>query len=296
MRRELVLLSGVGAGAALMYMLDPERGARRRALVRDKAVSLANKTPDALNATARDLSNRARGLVSEASAMLRGDDASDEVIVQRVRAAMGRVVSHPHAVRVESNEGRVSLSGNILAEEVDDFLSCAGSVRGVREIDNRLTVHEEADGVPDLQGGRTRPGYRFEFMQENWSPAARLVACVAGGALTAYALRQKFPVACALGAVGLGLVARGATNTGLTNLMGADAITSLFAPDGDRATNEADGEPAGATATEPAGATTTPSASASSAPQPRVRTGANENRSEPSASINPPRARGASAR
>ncbi|PYS95118.1 MAG: hypothetical protein DMF65_14520 [Acidobacteria bacterium] len=164
MRRELVLLSGVGAGAALMYMLDPDRGARRRALVRDKAVSLANKTPDALNATARDLSNRARGLVSEASAMFRGDEASDEVIVQRVRAAMGRIVSHPHAIRVESNEGRVSLSGNILADEVDDFLSCAGSVRGVRDVDNRLTVYEEADGVPDLQGGRTRPGYRFEFV------------------------------------------------------------------------------------------------------------------------------------
>jgi osmotically-inducible protein OsmY len=284
MKRELVLLSGVGAGAALMYMLDPDRGTRRRALVRDKAVSLAHKTPDALNAMARDLSNRARGLVSEASTMLRGDDASDEVIVQRVRAAMGRVVSHPHAVRVESNEGRVSLSGNILADEVDDFLSCAGSVRGVREVDNRLTVHEETDGVPDLQGGRARPGYRFEFMQENWSPTARLVACVAGGALTAYALRQKFPVACVLGTVGLGLVARGTTNTGLMNLLSADAITSLFAPDGDSATNEADGEPTGAT--------TTPSASASSAPQP----GANENRNEPTASINPPRARGASAR
>ena len=288
MRRELVLLSGVGAGAALMYMLDPDRGARRRALVRDKTVSLANKTPDALNATARDLSNRARGLMSEASAMLRGDEASDEVLVQRVRAAMGRVVSHPHAVRVDSNEGRVSLSGNILADEVDDFLSCAGSVRGVREVGNRLTVHDEAGITADLQGGRARPGYRFEFMQENWSPAARLVACVAGGALTAYALRQKFPVACALGTVGLGLVARGATNTGVMNLIGADTITSLFAPDGDRATDEAYSEPTGTTATPPA--------NTSGAPQPQGRTGANENRSEPSASINPPRARGASAR
>src|SRR5947208_9164012 len=154
MRRELVLLSGVGAGAALMYMLDPDRGARRRALVRDKAVSLANKTPDALNATARDLSNRARGLVSEAGAMFRGDEASDEVIVQRVRAAMGRIVSHPHAIRVESNEGRVSLSGNILGEEVADFLSCAGSMRGVCEVDNRLTGPDEARNTADLQGGR----------------------------------------------------------------------------------------------------------------------------------------------
>src|SRR5919201_362461 len=100
MRRELTLLSGIGAGAALMYMLDPDRGGRR--------------------------------------------------------AAMGRVVSHPHAIRVESNWGRVTLSGNILESEVDDLLSCAASVHGVREVENRLTPHAEAGGVPDLQGGRTR--------------------------------------------------------------------------------------------------------------------------------------------
>jgi hypothetical protein len=39
MREELTLLGGIGLGSALMSMLDPDRGNRRCALVRDKLVS-----------------------------------------------------------------------------------------------------------------------------------------------------------------------------------------------------------------------------------------------------------------
>ncbi len=44
--KTIALLSGIGVGAALMYVLDPDRGRRRRALARDKAVSIAGKTGD----------------------------------------------------------------------------------------------------------------------------------------------------------------------------------------------------------------------------------------------------------
>ena len=40
-------LIGAGVGAASMFLLDPERGARRRAVVRDKAVWAGRKTRDA---------------------------------------------------------------------------------------------------------------------------------------------------------------------------------------------------------------------------------------------------------
>jgi hypothetical protein len=58
------MLAGVGAGAGLMYLLDPQQGRRRRALVRDKAVSLAHQAQGAAEMVRRDARNRARGLAA----------------------------------------------------------------------------------------------------------------------------------------------------------------------------------------------------------------------------------------
>lgn len=224
MNREVTLLvSGIGLGAALMYVLNPNRGRRRRALLRDQLVSAAHRTPDAIGTTARDLTNRARGLAAQAGSMFSREEVSDEVLVARVRSKLGRVVSHPSSIEVTANQGRVTLSGPVLAHEVDDLLSCVSGVAGVADVENRLEVHEQAGGVPGLQGGRPRPGDRFELMQENWSPAARLLTGAAGGALAAYGLSRRDPLSLTLGAVGVGLLARGVTNLEMKRLVGAGA-------------------------------------------------------------------------
>jgi uncharacterized membrane protein len=216
----LAFVGGAGAGAAAMYLLDPDRGRRRRKLINDQLVRVWSRSDDVIGKTARDLRNRARGLLIEAQARLGGEEVSDEVLVARVRAKLGRVVSHPSAIEVTANQGRVTLRGPILAHEVHDLLAAVAAVRGVTEVDNQLKVHKQADGVPGLQGGGRRPGERFELLQENWSPTARLLASLAGGALAAYgAIRRGFPGA-ALGTLGLGLLARGLTNIELKRLVG----------------------------------------------------------------------------
>ena len=76
----IAFLAGVGTGAALMYFLDPDRGGRRRALIRDKAVGLTNDARQALNATSQDLSNRAYGVYAETSKAVTGkpiDETAD---------------------------------------------------------------------------------------------------------------------------------------------------------------------------------------------------------------------------
>lgn len=65
-----VALAALGLGAAIMYILDPESGARRRQLARDKTLDAANDAADAVESTARDLRNRAQGTVAEVKGAL----------------------------------------------------------------------------------------------------------------------------------------------------------------------------------------------------------------------------------
>jgi gas vesicle protein len=70
MREVLAILGGIGAGAALMYLLDPDRGNRRRALIRDKVVKLNRQTQEAVSGRVKDVSNRAKGLLHEAKSAI----------------------------------------------------------------------------------------------------------------------------------------------------------------------------------------------------------------------------------
>ncbi|MBX6314450.1 MAG: SRPBCC family protein [Isosphaeraceae bacterium] len=228
-------LALVGLGAGLMYYLDPDRGRRRRALVRDQFAHAWNEFQYAIGVLSRDLSNRARGLVAVVKAPFAGDSASDQVIVERVRSTMGRVVSHPSSIEVTSHEGRVTLYGPILAHEVDNLLTAVSSVRGVREVINRLEVHKEPGDVPGLQGGRGRPGIRPEWQQYNWAPAARLLAGAAGAGLLAAGARQRGMIGMALGLVGTGMLARAATNIPLQNLFGLSEARRIGTGQGRRA-------------------------------------------------------------
>jgi gas vesicle protein len=66
----LMLLTGAGIGALVMYLIDPEQGRRRRAVMRDKLISAGNQAADFINSKSRDLSNRAQGTVAEARSSL----------------------------------------------------------------------------------------------------------------------------------------------------------------------------------------------------------------------------------
>lgn len=214
------VLAGLGAGATAMYFLDPDRGARRRALVSNKITSAANQIPDAVRVTSQDLSNRAQGLWYETQHLFsKDDDAPDQVIEARVRSKLGRVVSHPHAVQVSSQNGNIHLSGIILSREVPALLKCVESVAGVKSVENSLEEHDSPEGIPSLQGGRPREE-RWEFFQENWSPAARFVAGTAGTAALAFGLSKRDALGLGLSAVGAALLARSATNMEFQRMLG----------------------------------------------------------------------------
>jgi uncharacterized membrane protein len=219
----LVGAGGMALGGALMYLLDPDRGARRRHVIRDRAARAGRVTGEGLETAARDMRNRARGLAASARGRLRGRDADDSVLEARVRTELGRAVSHPGAIDVYVEDGRVILTGAVLESELEQLLDRVRKVPGVSEVDNQLRVHATAEGVPALQGGHPRWPARFELQQENWAPAVRALTAGAGTAVLIWALRRRDFAAGLVGVGALSLLARGATNIPLRRLTGVGA-------------------------------------------------------------------------
>lgn len=204
-------LAGAAIGAAAMYLSDPDRGRRRRALIRDKVVHTAHRSQGAIGTASRDLANRMQGMRAKTGRLFsrRAKATDDQLLIERVRSMVGRAVSHPHAVKVHAQDGSIILSGPVFAHEKAQLLEAVRTVSGVMRIDDALQVHERAEGIPSLQGeGRPRQ-LHTSILQANWPPAWRAAATVGGGALGAYGMRQRSALGLAAAALGIGLLARG---------------------------------------------------------------------------------------
>ncbi|HEX9788817.1 MAG TPA: hypothetical protein VGB09_12360 [Candidatus Binatia bacterium] len=195
------MLTGASVGAAAMYYLDPDLGARRRALVRYQVERLPQSWQDAASVTARDLKNRTVGFASEARARLTERTVDDEVLLGRVRSKLGFLVRHPSAIEVGVEDGRATLRGRLLSDEVEQLIN------GVRDVDNRLDVHTEPGNIPALQGDKPKPtGQPLDIMQRHWSPATRFLIAAAG-ALLLYSVNRQAKTAIFPGSLLLGITA-----------------------------------------------------------------------------------------
>ncbi|MFL5635440.1 MAG: SRPBCC family protein [Gemmatimonadaceae bacterium] len=222
----LPLVGAVGVGAALAYFLDPDRGERRRHLAADQVVHASRVATDAIGVTSRDLRNRSRGLAAGIRNTFADQDGDDVVIGDRVRAALGRLVSHPGAIEVQVENGRAILGGAVLADEADQLIAGVKKVRGIEDIEARFDRYDQPGDVPALQGTPRPPANKFELLQEKWTPATRLAATVAGGALAAMAIGRGDRgnlLTKSIGLAGLALFVRGAANKPFDQLLGIGA-------------------------------------------------------------------------
>ena len=85
MNKALWLVGGLGLGTGLMYLLDPDRGSRRRALARRQvetyrrqANTLLDQTRRTLGQQTRTLGQQARGLLTQARTPLRHERGRGE--------------------------------------------------------------------------------------------------------------------------------------------------------------------------------------------------------------------------
>ena len=103
------MLGGLGLGAGLMYILNPN----------------------------------SRGMLSEASGAF-GAAEADGVLAARVRSRLRPGVADPDAVGVPVDGGLVTLTGTVGATEFDRLVSAVLKVRGVRDVEDRLQVRAAA--------------------------------------------------------------------------------------------------------------------------------------------------------
>ncbi len=176
-------LTAAFALATLSYYFDPASGRRRRARLSEQSGRALRRLISTTCGAGRDLGNRLAGWIARRRGRLRPSGVEATVLIERVRACLGRIVSHPGAIHVSvTAPQRVLLRGAVLAWEQGPLLRAVAAVPGVRAVQEQLSVHESADHISALQGGRARHAGPW-VLRRRWSPGTRLATAAAGGGL-----------------------------------------------------------------------------------------------------------------
>lgn len=227
MMNRITWIGGLGLGAGLMYWMDPDRGRRRRAIAKDQIVRQMHRAGNGMEVAARDIAHRTQGVAARARGRLFNRHVDDEILIARVRAKLGRLVSHPHAVEVTSQERNITLRGLVLSSEVDDLMDGLAGVPGVKEITNQLKAYEHDEHIPSLQGGRERHPNRIDLLQNNWPPATRLLAGIAATLPIVSGMRMRNARGYMMTGMGIGLLVRAVSNENIRQFLGVGTDSSI---------------------------------------------------------------------
>jgi osmotically-inducible protein OsmY len=144
------ILGGL-TGAGLIYFLDPDKGKRRQASVRDQWKKFQSNTLSEAESIAKDSLNRARGSAIETIQHFSNESVSDEIVVARVRSELGHYVSQPRNVEITVTDGVVTLAGTVPADEVQPFVAKVRSMAGVKGVENHLKLRQSTEHHSESQ-------------------------------------------------------------------------------------------------------------------------------------------------
>jgi len=138
MNKALLLVSSLGLGAGLMYMLDPEKGSRRRALARGQAELYRRWTDDLLDNTRRTLGRQTDTLSRQA-----------QTLGQQTRGLLGRLGL---PLKEERSPGEIWLerAQNITGKKDLLMLGCVGLGLGLMYILDPKSGQERRAQLSDL--------------------------------------------------------------------------------------------------------------------------------------------------
>jgi hypothetical protein len=145
--RGAILALGIGYGAGMMYLLDPDLGRLRRALIRDQLIRTRNDARWWFEKQVRNAINNFRGSVAEARAKVREGPIADDRVAERVRAQLGHATAQPGLLEIMVRNGNVIIRGPVRAGERKRIESRLARTRGVRAC--TLELEELAPGFGD---------------------------------------------------------------------------------------------------------------------------------------------------
>jgi osmotically-inducible protein OsmY len=140
MRKVLTL---AGLGAALTYFFDPQSGARRRAMARDRGLAFFRQRGRQIGRTAGTVQAEAQGLVQKAKHAGTADklvDPNDATLARKVETEIFRDADVPKGqIDVNAEDGVVVLRGEVERPElIKDLEEKTRSVQGVKDVENLL--------------------------------------------------------------------------------------------------------------------------------------------------------------
>jgi osmotically-inducible protein OsmY len=128
---------GAGAlGAGILYLLDPQAGARRRKMLRVQAHLAQQRGSEAVQRQAEYLKGKARDAAAGAQSMLHraGEAITDDALMASVREHLGSAIENASRVAVRIGNGIVTLSGSLSPEEAEEAAAATRKVEGVRDV------------------------------------------------------------------------------------------------------------------------------------------------------------------
>ena len=128
--KQLSLAIGAGLGASLMFVLGmngrviPSRG--------------------------DDIGNDLSGIGAEIWAR-KLPPPTDSQLERRVRSELGHHIEHGWTIEVVADDGYVTLRGNVLQDELEDAVSTARDVQGVRKVWSEMQVRDQLGDARSLE-------------------------------------------------------------------------------------------------------------------------------------------------
>ena len=139
-----------GAGLVLAYFLDPDRGTRRRNILRDRSAAMVRRVGWNASRMGRRAADKAYGVQQEfAHAADIREALDDSTLARKVESEIFRDVSIPKgSINVNAEDGVVVLRGQV--ERPDQILAIENAVRRIPDVlDVQNFLHLPGEAAPN---------------------------------------------------------------------------------------------------------------------------------------------------